>query len=130
VGRADWQDVQSVDPGAPILVKSGFVTDAGTFVRSASDSVSIHTRNGQVTIAKDDIDEVIVFRSRSDRTRKGLLWGGVAAATTAAVMFPIFANFSNPNFIVPSALTATNGSMFGIANYRSSKTKRIYQRTK
>ena len=63
-----------MDPGAPILVKSGFVTDAGTFVRSASDSVSIHTRNGQVTIAKDDIDEVIVFRSRSDRTRKGLLW--------------------------------------------------------
>ncbi len=50
-----------MDPGAPILVKSGFVTDAGTFVRSASDSVSIHTRNGQVTIAKDDIDEVIVF---------------------------------------------------------------------
>jgi hypothetical protein len=130
VGRADWQDVQSLGPGAPILVKSGFVTDAGTFVRSTSDSVSIHTRSGQVTIAKDDIDEVTVFRSRSDRTRKALLWGGVSAAATAAVMFPIFANFSNPNFIAPSTLTATNGALVGFGNYRNAKTKRIYRRSK
>src|SRR5262245_45051081 len=130
VTRADWQDVQSLDPGAPILVKSGFVTDAGRFLRSTSDSVSIDTRNGQVTVAKDDIDEVIVFRSRSDRARKGLLWGGVAAAATAAVMFPLFANLSNPNFVVPSTLTAANGASVGLGSYRSAKTKRIYRRTK
>jgi hypothetical protein len=130
VGRADWQDVKSVDPGAPILVKSGFVTDAGRFVRSTSDSVTIDTRNGQVTVAKDDIDEVIVFRSHSDRTRKGLLWGGVAAGVTAAAMFPIFANFPSPNFVVPSTLTAANGAAVGLSSYRNGKTKRIYRRTK
>jgi hypothetical protein len=117
---------------APILVKSGFVTDAGRFIRSTSDSVSIDTRNGQITLAKDDddIDEVIVFRSRSDRTRKGLLWGGVAAAVTAAAMFPMFANFSNPNFVIPSTFTAANGASVGLGSYRSAKTKRIYRRAK
>ena len=129
-GRADWQEVQSVSPGAPISVKLGFVTDAGKFVRSTSDSVSIDTRNGQVTIAKDDIDEVIVFRSRADRTRKGLLWGGVAAGVTAAVMFPIFAGLSTPNFVAPSVLTAANGASMGLGSYRGAKTKRIYRRTK
>ena len=130
VGRADWQDVQAVEPGAPILLKSGFVTDAGKFVRSTSDSVSIDTRSGQVTVAKDDIDEVFVFRSRSERARKGLLWGGVAAAATAAALFPIAANLSRPNFVAPSILTASNGASVGLGSYWGGKTKRIYRRTK
>ena len=129
VGRADWQEVQSVNPGAPISVKSGFVTDAGRFVRATSDSVSIETRNGQIIIAKDDIDEVIVFRSRADRTRKGLLWG-VAAGVTAAALFPIVASFSSPNFVAPSVLTAANGASVGLGSYRGAKTKRIYRRSK
>jgi hypothetical protein len=130
IGRADWQQVESLVAGTPILVKSGFVTDAGKLLRSAPDSISIDTRAGQVTVAKNDIDEVIVFRSRADRVRKGLLWGGVAAGVTAAVMFPIFARLSSPNFVAPSTLTVANGVSLGIGGYRTSQIKRIYRRTK
>jgi hypothetical protein len=129
IGRADWQEVQSVKPGAPILVVSGFVTDAGKFVRSTTDSLSIETRAGEVTLAKDDIDEVVVFRSRTDRIRSGLLWGGVAAAATAAVLFPMTARLSNPHYGASSAVTASNGAAIGVGRYVSSKTKRIYRRT-
>jgi hypothetical protein len=130
VVRADWQQVQSVEPGTPILVKSGFVSDAGKFVRSTPDSVLIDTRAGQVTVAKDDIDEVLVFRSRPNRVRSGLLWGGVAAGVTAAAMFPMFAGLSSPNYVVPSTMTAANGASFGLGGYMRGKTKRIYRRTR
>jgi hypothetical protein len=91
--------------------------------------LSIETRAGEVTLAKDDIDEVVVFRSRTDRIRSGLLWGGVAPAATAAALFPMTARLSTPQYGAASALTASHGTTFGVGRYVTSKTKRIYRRT-
>jgi hypothetical protein len=128
IASADWQQLQTVDPGAPILVNSGFLSDAGKFVNATADSVIIETRNGHVTLAKDDVDEVFVFRSRNDRVRSGLLWGGVAAGVTAAVLFPMAARLSTASLTVPTSLTVSNGTSIGLARYMSGKTKRIYRR--
>jgi hypothetical protein len=128
IGSADWRQLQAVDSGTAILVNSGFLSDAGKLVSSTADSVIIETRNGHVTVARDDIDEVFVFRSRHDRMRSGLLWGGVAAGVTAAVIFPIFARLTNPSLVAPTTLTATNGVSIGLTRYMSGKTKRIYHR--
>lgn len=130
IGRADWQELQALDRNAPILVISGFVTDAGKFISSTHDSVLVDTRAGQVKVAKDDIDEIFVFRSRTERVRSGLVWGGVAAGATAAAMFPTFARFSNPNFAAPAMFTVSNGASLGVLRYQTAKMKRIYRRTK
>jgi hypothetical protein len=130
IGFADWRQVQSLDAGTPILVRSGFVADAGKLVRSTPDSVLIDTRTGQVTVAKDDIDEVIVFRSRSARIRRGALAGGVAAGATAAVAFPLFSTFQHSNIAAPTIMTAVNGFSLGFGGYMGGKTKRIYRRSK
>lgn len=127
---ADWQELQSMKPGTPILVNSGFVSDAGKLVRTTPDALSIETRTGQVTVAKDDIDEVFVFRTRPDRIRSGLLWGGIAAGVTAAVVFPVASSLTKPQYLTSALVTATNGTSIGIARIASSKVKRIYQRGK
>jgi hypothetical protein len=44
---ADWQQVESMRPCAPILVRSGFVTDAGKFVGATADAVTVETQRGQ-----------------------------------------------------------------------------------
>ena len=129
IGLADWRQVQLLDPGTPILVRAGFVIDAGKLVRSTPDSVLIETRAGQVTVVKDDIDEVVIFRSRPDRVRRGVLWGAIAAGVTAAISFPVFANSSRPNLATPSMLTVSNGATFGLSGYMQ-KTQRIYRRSK
>lgn len=127
---ADWQQVQAIDPGTAILVRSGFVTDAGKLVRSTPDSILIDTRTGQVTVAKNDIDEVIVFRARAARVRRGALWGGVAAGATAALTFPVFATSSHSNVATPTIMTVANGFSFGLGGYMGGKTKRLYRRSK
>ena len=43
--------------GAPVMVRSGFVTNAGKFVRADADAVTMETQNGQVTVHKADVDE-------------------------------------------------------------------------
>ena len=64
---------------------------------------------------------MIVFRSRADRTRKGLLWGGVAAACHSCGYVPNIREFFEPNFVAPSVLTAANGASVGLASYRGRK---------
>src|SRR5260370_849777 len=93
---ADWTAVQAIEPGAPIMVRSGFVTDAGRFVSATADAVVVETRAGKSTIGKDEIDDVIVYRSQKDRTHRALLWGGIAAGGTAAAFFPLTARLANP----------------------------------
>ena len=118
----------ALKPGSAILVQSGFVTDAGEFVSATGTSVVVKTRTGQVTIAKDEIDDVQVLRARGDRVRAGLLWGGVMAGATAGMMFPLTARLTNPHYLPAGIMTAANGTSIGLSRYRYLKTKRIYRR--
>ena len=113
--------------GAPVMVRSGFVTNAGKFVRATADAVTVETQSGQVTVQKADVDDVYVFRSHVERVHKGLLFGGVAAAATAATFFPLTATFVHPSYIAPSVFTASNGVTFGLVGSRN-RVKRIYRR--
>lgn len=132
IGRADWQTVQSIQPGAPILVKAGFEKDAGKFVSATGDEVIVETHSGQITVSKAEIDQVLVYRSRGERVKKGVLWAGVGAVVTAAVMFPAAAGLSHalvqPNFALAGALTGFNGWAIGGGAYYQTRTKLIYQR--
>jgi hypothetical protein len=128
IGRADWQQVQSVQIGAPILVQSGFVSDAGKFVSATTDALVVETRTGTVTLPKGDIDQVLVFRSKRDRANAGLLWGGVAAGATAAVFFPLTARLVHPSYVAAGIVTATNGTTIGLTRYIANRTKQIYRR--
>jgi hypothetical protein len=127
VGRADWQEVEAMQAGAPVMVRSGFVTNAGKFVRASADAVTVETQSGQVTVQKADVDDVYVFRSHAERVHKGLLFGGVAAAATAATFFPLTATLVHPSYIVPSVVTASNGVTLGLVGSRN-RVKRIYRR--
>jgi hypothetical protein len=128
VGRADWQEVEAMQAGAPVMVRSGFVTNAGKFVRASADAVTVETQSGQeVTVQKAEVDDVYVFRSHAERVHKGLLFGGVAAAATAATFFPLTATFVHPSYIASSVVTATNGVTFGLVGSRN-RVKRIYRR--
>jgi hypothetical protein len=126
VSRADWQQVEAVQAGAPVMVRSGFVTNAGKFVRADADAVTVETQTGQVTVQKADVDDVYVFRSHAERVHRGLLFGGVTAGATAAVFFPFTAALLHPNYVAPSVMTASNGVMLGFAGSRS-RVKRIYR---
>jgi hypothetical protein len=128
IGRADWQEVQSVQPGAPILVQSGFLSDAGKFVSATTDTLVVETRAGLVTISKGDIDQVLVFRSKHERLNNGLFWGGVAAGVTAAAFFPLMASLSHSNYALAGSLTATNGTTIGLTRFVGTRVKRIYRR--
>jgi len=132
IGRADWQTVQSIQPGAPILVKAGFEKDAGKFVSATDDAVVVETHSGEITISKAEIDQVFVYRTRGERVKKGVLWAGVGAGVTAAVMFPAAAGLSHalvqPNYALAGALTGFDAWAFGGSAYYRSSTKRIYQR--
>jgi hypothetical protein len=132
IGRADWHDVQSVEPGAPILVKAGFESDAGKFVSATDDAVVVETHSGEITVSRDEIDQVFVYRSRAERAKRGVLWAGVGAGVTAAVMFPAAAGLTHalvqPNYALAGALTGFNGWAIGAGTYYRSSTKRIYQR--
>jgi hypothetical protein len=129
VGRADWQQVESIMPGAPILVRAGFVTDAGKFVSATADAVTVDTQTGRFTVRKNDVDDVLVFRSRSERVHRALLIGGVAAGATAAAFFPLFSTLAHPDYAIPAITTAGNGASFGLVGFRTGLTKRIYRRT-
>ena len=126
--RADWQQVQSIQPGEPILVQSGFVSDAGKFVSATADELVVETRAGNVTVPKADIDQVFVFRSRLDRINGGLIWGGVAAGATAGVLFPLAARMVRPSYATAATVTAINGTSIGLARFIGNRTKRIYRR--
>jgi hypothetical protein len=128
IGRADWQEVQSFAVGEPILVRTGFVVDAGKFVSATPDSVVVQTQTGPVTVAKSDVDEVLVFRSAHDRVTSGLIWGGVAAGATAAVFFPLTATMTHPNYGLAALVTASNGAVLGLGHGIFVRTKRIYRR--
>lgn len=128
VARADWQQVQSLRTGEPIMVHSGFVTDAGKFVSATSDAVVLDTRAGAVTVAKGDIDDVLVYRSHGERVHSGLLKGGIAAGLTAALLFPLSAGLAHPTYAAPAAATASNGASVGLVGYLFGRTKRIYRR--
>lgn len=127
VSQADWQQVQAIQAGAPIMVRSGFVTDAGKFISAGADSVTVEMQTGQVTVRKADVDEVFVIRSHAERVHRGLLIGGIAAGATAAALFPLNATFAHPEYAFPSAMTAGNGVTFGLMGSRN-RFKRIYRR--
>ena len=110
------------------MVHSGFMTDAGKFVSATAESVVVDTMAGAVTIAKNDIDRVVVFRSRGERVHADLLKGGIAAGLTAAALFPPPATLSRPHYIVPAASTAVNGAALGFTGYFTGRYKRIYRR--
>lgn len=130
IARADWQQVQSVQPGVPILVQSGFVADAGTFVSATADTLVVETRAGKVTVPKTDIDQVLVFRSKRDRANSGLLWGGVVAGATAATFFPLTARLVHPSYITAGTMTAANGTTIGLTRFIVNRTMRIYRRNR
>jgi len=117
-----------LDPGAAILVQSGFVSDAGKFVSATVDAVIVEIRTGQVTIAKNEIDRAYLFRSRNERIKAGFLWGGIAAGGTAAIMFPVVAQAANPRYTSAGIMTAAQGVAIGAGRMRAFATKRIYQR--
>lgn len=127
VGRADWQQVEAMQAGAPIMIRSGFVTDAGKFVGATADAVTVQTQTGQVTVQKTDVDDVYVFRSHAERVHRGLLIGGIAAGVSAAAFFPLTSTFIHPNYAVPSVLAAGDGISFGLIGSRN-RFKRIYRR--
>jgi hypothetical protein len=127
VGRADWQQVEAMQVGAPIMVSSGFVTNAGKFVHASADEVTFQTQTVEVTVQKADVDQVYAMRSKAERVHRGLLFGGVAAGVAAAAMFPLASTIVRPNYVVPSVLTASNGASFGFTGYLS-RAKRIYRR--
>jgi len=127
IGRADWQQVEAMQAGAPIMVRSGFVTNAGKFVSASADAGTVQTQSGQATVQKVDVDDVFVFRSHAERLHRGLLFGGVAAGAAAAAFFPLTATLAHPNYIVPSVITASDGVTFGLIGSRN-RVKRIYRR--
>jgi hypothetical protein len=124
---ADWQQVEAMQPGAPIMVRSGFVTNAGKFLRASANSVTVQTQTGEVTVQKADVNDVYAFRSRAERVHRSLLFGGVTAGVTAAAFFPLVSTFANPNYVFPSLMTASNGVSVGLLGSRN-RTKRIYRR--
>jgi hypothetical protein len=125
--RADWQQVQAMQAGAPVMVRSGFVTNAGKFVRAGADAVTVETQTGEVTVQKSDVDEIFVFRSHAERVHRALLFGGIAAGAAAAASFPFAASVAHPNYLVPSMLMASNGVGLGLVSSRN-RVKRIYRR--
>lgn len=127
VGRANWQQVQAMQTGAPIMVRSGFVTDAGKFVRASADDVTVQTQTSQVTVKRSDVDEVYVFRSHAERVHRGLLFGGIAAGVSAAAFFPLFATLAHPSYVIPAVTTASDGVSFGLVGSLN-RYKRIYRR--
>ena len=127
VGRADWQQVEAMQAGEPIMVSSGFVTSAGKFVHASADGVTVQTQTVEVTVQKADVDEVYAFRSKAERVHRGLLFGGVAASAAAAAFFPLTSILVHPNYVIPSVLTASQGVSFGLIGSRS-RIKRIYRR--
>ena len=66
--------------------------------------------NQTITIRKDDIDEVFVFRSHRERVQAGLRMGGVADGRGRGV------------------LTAANGASFGLIGADARGIQRIYLR--
>ncbi|HLH19427.1 MAG TPA: hypothetical protein VKX45_19550 [Bryobacteraceae bacterium] len=126
-GRADWQQVEAMQAGAPIMVTSGFVTNAGKFVRASADAVTLETQTGQVTVQKADVDDVYIFRSHAERVHRALLFGGIAAGATAAALFPLAAIAAHPNYVAPSIGTAGDGLAFGLVGSQH-RIKRIYRR--
>jgi hypothetical protein len=127
VGRADWQQVEAVQAGEPIMVRSGFVTNAGKFVRASADAVTVETQSGQATVQKADVDDVYVFRSHAERVHRGLLFGGVAAGAAAAAFFPLTATLARPSYAISSVITASDGITFGLIG-SGNRVKRIYRR--
>ncbi len=127
VGRADWRQVEALQAGAPIMVRSGFVTNAGKFAGATADAVIVETQTGQVTVQKADVDEVYGFRSHTERVHRGLLFGGVAAGAAAAVFFPLTSTLVHPSYVGPSLVTASNGVSLGLIGF-SNRTKRLYRR--
>jgi hypothetical protein len=127
IGRADWLQVQAVQAGAPIMVRSGFVTNAGKFVGASADAVTVQTQSGQVTVQKADVDDVYIFRSHAERVHRALLFGGVAAGASAAAFFPLAAALVHPSYVIPSVVTASDGVTFGLIG-SGNRVKRIYRR--
>jgi NhaP-type Na+/H+ and K+/H+ antiporter len=127
VGRADWQQVEAMQAGAPIMVNSGFVTNAGKFVHASADAVTVQTQTVEVTVQKADVDAVYAMRSKAERVHRGLLFGGVAASAAAATFFPLTSILVHPNYVVPSVVTASNGVSFGLMGSLN-RIKRIYRR--
>lgn len=126
VGRADWKQVEAMQSGEPILVRSGFVTDAGKFVRASADAVTVQMQTGQVTVQKADVDDVYIFRSHAERVHRALLFGGIAAGASAAAFFPLFATLAHPTYVVPSVTVAGDGLTFGLIG-SANRFKRIYR---
>jgi hypothetical protein len=127
VGRANWQQVEAMQSGAPIMVQSGFVTNAGKFVSATADAVTVQTQAGQVTVQKADVDDVYSFRSHAERVHRSLLFGGVTAGITAATLFPLASTFAHPNYAFASAFTAGNGVSVGLISSLN-RVKHIYRR--
>jgi hypothetical protein len=93
----DWQRVVSLDPGRRVTVKRwrGFSQKLnGSFVSAQPDSIVIQTKDGQVTVAKDEVREVKARRRGMRRSP----WIGIAVGfAVGALLTAVVDDFQQPN---------------------------------
>lgn len=94
---SDWAEVERLRAGAKVLAiprKSGVGDARGSIVRSNAEGLVIATKNGEVSLQRDEV-KLVKVEDPSRRTRNGLLGlaiGGAGGAAAGGLACPYCPN--------------------------------------
>lgn len=119
-GSRVWEGLGQLSSGTPIEVVTADRAEKGEFVSSSSESLTIHTQQGEERFLRADVVRV-VSRRASHRTRNVLIGVGVGAAislVTDRSLGTYLRNESNPGgaraliWALPIAIGGGIGALF------------------
>lgn len=131
IGFAGWDQVAALQPGAPILVSSGFQRDAGKFVSATPDAVVLTVRAGDITIPRAEIDSVMIPKTKAQRRKAGIIGATILAGATASILFPAASGLISASRPPGYGLAGLGTGLMGLNGFATGyfrvQTKTIYR---